>query len=66
LVYFSVARRAATATSVAQGTGLGLSIAKGAVEANAGRLTLESSAASGSTFRITLPPARRKRALKAS
>ena len=58
--------RAATATTVAPGTGLGLSIAKGAVEANAGRLTLESSAAGGSTFRITLPPARRKRALKAS
>jgi heavy metal sensor kinase len=58
--------RAATATSAAPGTGLGLSIAKGTVEANAGRLILESSGKSGSTFRITLPPARRKRALKAS
>jgi heavy metal sensor kinase len=38
-----------------RGTGLGLSIAKGAVESNGGRLTLESSAADGSTFRITLP-----------
>ena len=44
-------------TTGARGTGLGLSIAKGAVEANAGRLTLESSDASGSTFRIHLPRA---------
>ena len=36
------------------GAGLGLSIARGAVEANGGRLTLEPSA-SGSTFRITIP-----------
>ena len=41
------------------GAGLGLSIAKGAVEANGGRLTLVSSGADGSTFRIALPrPAR--------
>jgi signal transduction histidine kinase len=39
----------------ARGTGLGLSIAKGAVEANGGRLTLEASSAAGSTFRITMP-----------
>jgi heavy metal sensor kinase len=58
--------RTATATSAAPGSGLGLSIAKGAVEANAGRLTLESSTADGSTFRITLPRAPRKRALRAS
>ena len=58
--------RARTATGAAPGTGLGLSIAKGAVEANAGRLTLEGSDAGGSTFRITLPRGRRKRALKAS
>jgi signal transduction histidine kinase len=38
-----------------RGTGLGLSIAKGAVESNGGRLTLESTGATGSTFRITLP-----------
>jgi heavy metal sensor kinase len=37
------------------GSGLGLSIAKGAVEAIGGRLTLESTGASGSTFRITMP-----------
>ena len=46
-----------------RGAGLGLSIAKGAVEANGGRLTLEASSASGSTFRITMPrvvPARRQ------
>ncbi len=39
----------------ARGAGLGLSIAKGAVEANGGRLTLEASSAAGSTFRITMP-----------
>jgi heavy metal sensor kinase len=37
------------------GTGLGLSIAKWSVEANGGRLTLESKNGSGCTFRITLP-----------
>jgi heavy metal sensor kinase len=51
----------------ARGAGLGLSIAKGAVEANGGRLTLEASGPNGSTFRITMPrvvsrvaPARRQ------
>jgi two-component system OmpR family sensor kinase len=38
-----------------RGTGLGLSIAKWAAEANGGRLTLETAASSGSTFRLTLP-----------
>jgi signal transduction histidine kinase len=38
-----------------RGTGLGLSIAKWAVEANGGRLTLETGSGTGSTFRITLP-----------
>jgi signal transduction histidine kinase len=38
-----------------RGTGLGLSIAKRAVEANGGKLTLESVNGTGSTFRITLP-----------
>ena len=50
------------------GSGLGLSISKSAVEANGGRLTLEASGSSGSTFRITMPryaalagaPARRR------
>jgi signal transduction histidine kinase len=37
------------------GTGLGLSIATRAVEANGGKLTLESVNGPGSTFRITLP-----------
>jgi heavy metal sensor kinase len=37
------------------GAGLGLSIAKGAVEANGGRLTLAATGSSGSTFRITMP-----------
>jgi heavy metal sensor kinase len=41
--------------SEAGGTGLGLSLAKGAVEANGGRLTLERTSAAGSTFRIIMP-----------
>jgi heavy metal sensor kinase len=36
------------------GSGLGLSIAKGAVEANGGRLSLESTGPHGSTFRIAV------------
>jgi len=40
-----------------KGTGLGLSIAKKAVETSGGHLTLESSGATGSTFRMTLPKA---------
>jgi signal transduction histidine kinase len=43
------------ADSGESGTGLGLSIAKGAVDHSGGRLTLESSDSSGSTFRIWLP-----------
>jgi heavy metal sensor kinase len=39
----------------AGGTGLGLSIARGAVEANGGRLTLERTDPGGSTFRIAMP-----------
>ena len=39
----------------APGAGLGLSIAKGAVEANGGRLTLHSASSQGSTFRLTMP-----------
>ena len=51
--------RAANVPAGATGAGLGLSIAKGAVEANGGRLTLAASGANGSTFRIALPrPAR--------
>ncbi len=37
------------------GAGLGLSIARGAVEANGGRLTLAASSDAGSTFRIAMP-----------
>ena len=47
--------RAGDAEGQRRGVGLGLSIAKGAVEANGGRLTLEVSDANGSTFRIVLP-----------
>ena len=46
------------ATTSATGAGLGLSLARGAVEANGGRLTIEASGPSGSTFRISLPRAR--------
>jgi heavy metal sensor kinase len=48
--------RAATTGGQPSGTGLGLSIAKGAVEANGGRLTLETTGETGSTFRMALPP----------
>jgi heavy metal sensor kinase len=48
-----------------QGAGLGLSIAKGAVEATGGRLTLATSGAGGSTFRIALPRAARARRARA-
>ena len=41
----------------AAGTGLGLSIARGAIEANGGRLTLEETGPDGSTFRMTVPKA---------
>jgi len=53
------------ATTNATGTGLGLSIARGAVEANGGRLTLHATGPGGSTFRITLPkaPAAKQRAV---
>jgi heavy metal sensor kinase len=51
--------RAANVPDGATGAGLGLSIARGAVEANSGRLTLAASGADGSTFRIALPRAAR-------
>ena len=51
-------RQADSTTSRAHGgLGLGLSIAKKAVETSGGHLTLESSGATGSTFRMTLPKA---------
>jgi heavy metal sensor kinase len=39
------------------GVGLGLSIARWAIEANGGQIELASDGASGSLFRVTLPPA---------
>jgi heavy metal sensor kinase len=44
-----------TSPAAPTGTGLGLSIARGAVEANGGRLTLVASNEQGSTFRIAMP-----------
>lgn len=41
------------------GTGLGLAIARSAIEANGGRIELESEEGSGSLFRIVLPAPRR-------
>jgi heavy metal sensor kinase len=49
--------RAADAPAGATGAGLGLSIARGAVDASGGQLTLETSEAGGSMFRIALPRA---------
>ena len=40
-----------------EGAGLGLSIARWAVEANGGRIEVESARGQGSTFRIVLPRA---------
>ena len=40
------------------GVGLGLAIARGAIEANGGRIELEGGAGQGSLFRIVLPAAR--------
>jgi heavy metal sensor kinase len=50
-------RAGRTPASDIGGSGLGLAIAKWAVEANGGRLSLEESHGSGSTFRMTLPRA---------
>ena len=46
-----------TTKPAGQGTGLGLSIARQAVENDGGRLTVESRAGEGTTFRIALPAA---------
>jgi signal transduction histidine kinase len=48
------------------GTGLGLSLAKGAVEALGGHLTLANTGATGSAFRISLPPARTRNVSRTS
>jgi CheY-like chemotaxis protein len=47
-----------TTKPIGVGTGLGLSICQGIVSALAGEITVESEVGRGSTFRITLPPAR--------
>ncbi len=42
-------------TTKAQGTGLGLAIVRKVAEENGGRVTVESEAGKGTTFRMTLP-----------
>jgi signal transduction histidine kinase len=47
-----------TTKPIGQGTGLGLSISHGIVRSAGGELTLTSHVGRGTTFRVTLPPAR--------
>ena len=44
-----------TTKAIGKGTGLGLSMAYGIIQKHHGRITVESTVGSGSTFRITLP-----------
>jgi signal transduction histidine kinase len=46
-----------------EGTGLGLAIVKRTIEDLGGRITFDSQVGRGTTFRISLPPAQRRRAL---
>ena len=47
-----------TTKEIGRGTGLGLAVVYGAVENAAGRVTVQSAANEGTTFRVYLPPAR--------
>jgi heavy metal sensor kinase len=53
--------RVSDGSAHAPGSGLGLSLAKSAVEVSGGRLTLEDSGPTGSTFRIAVPIAQAAR-----
>ena len=54
-----------TTKGVGQGTGLGLAVSYGIVQEHAGHISVESTPARGTTFRITLPSARVRARLQA-
>ncbi len=56
---FARAREVRTRTTGHSGWGLGLTLVRGAAEAHGGKVTIESSVESGTTFTIHLPPGSR-------
>jgi signal transduction histidine kinase len=54
-----------TTKGVGQGTGLGLAVTYGIVQEHAGRISVESTPGSGTTFHITLPSVRARARLQA-
>jgi two-component system, cell cycle sensor histidine kinase and response regulator CckA len=53
-----------TTKPVGQGAGLGLSIAHSIIDGLGGEISLESKIGTGTTFRVTLPPAKRREEVK--